>query len=262
MPAPPARRAPPDGDKGPSGPLAIALACPKCGAPFDVDDTVVSVSCGHCASLLILSAPDRAEIYVADEVIRGSDDIADIVISYRVQSQRAEIVSRHSDSEGNPPSESFIQGRLAAFDRQLRDTVKVVDAHRLQAPYWHLTGKLVQAVLGRQGDGPKVVHLRAWEVEHTAPGYDTKKADLRDRGLRLSRSRVRPLTASALASKGPFLPWVAATAETSREIDKWKGRDLQRGPAGGHAAGGVHPRPTDGRVPRLLARARLDRGRA
>lgn len=229
MPAPPARRRPPEGDKGPSGPLAITLACPKCGAPFEVDDTVVSASCGHCASLLVLSAPDRAEIYVADEVVRDREEIAEIVISYRVQAQRAEIVSRHCDSDGNPPSESFIQGRLAAFDRHLRETVEVVDAHRVQVPYWHLTGKLVQTVLGRQGDGPKLVRLRAWEVEHTAPGYDTRHADLRDRGLRLSRSRVRPLTATALASKGPFLPWVPATGETSREIDKWKGRDLQPG---------------------------------
>lgn len=229
MPAPPARPAAPDTGKGSSGPLAIALGCPKCGAPFEVDDTVVSLSCSHCASLLVLSAPERAEIYVADEVVRGREDIADIVVSYRVQAERAEIASRHCDSEGNPPSESFIQHRLAAFDRDLRASVKVIEAHRLQAPYWHLTGKLVQAVLGRQGDGPKLVRLRAWEVEHTAPGYDTRTADFRDRGLRLSRSRVRPLTAGALAAKGPFLPWAPATRETSREIDKWKGRDLQPG---------------------------------
>jgi hypothetical protein len=228
MPAPPARR-PPAEDKGPSGPLAIALSCPKCGGPFEVDDTVVSTSCGHCGSLLILSAPDREEVYVADDVVRGKDDIAEIAISYRVQAQRAEIVARHSDSEGNPPSDSFVQARLEDFDRKLRATVKVLDAHRLQAPYWHVTGQLVQAVLGRQGDGPKMVRLRAWEVEHTAPGYDTQAADLRDRGLRLARSRVRPLTASALEAKGPFLPWVPAAAETSREIAKWKGRDLERG---------------------------------
>ncbi|MFI5403889.1 MAG: hypothetical protein ACHQ1G_13205, partial [Planctomycetota bacterium] len=61
MPEPAARRAAPQDD---SGPLAIVLACPKCGAPFEADDTAVSVSCRHCSSLLILAAPSRDEIYV------------------------------------------------------------------------------------------------------------------------------------------------------------------------------------------------------
>src|SRR6185436_13981570 len=97
MPESPARRAAPQDDKGPSGPLAIVLACPKCGAPFEADDTVVSVACDHCSSLLILSAPGRDEIYVADDVTRGPEDIGEIAISSRVQAERAEIVSRHTD---------------------------------------------------------------------------------------------------------------------------------------------------------------------
>ena len=230
MPAPTARGAARGkDDRGPSGPLAIVLGCPKCGAPFTADDAIVSVSCAHCASLLILSAPERDEIYVADEVVRGAADIRDIAITYRVQAQRAEIAARHTDSEGNPPSESFIQSRLAAFEETLKQTVQVLDAHRLAVPYWHLTGKLVQATLGRQGEGPKVVRLRAFEVEHTTPGYDRAEADLRDRGLRLSRSRVRPLVVKDLAARGPFLPWVPLASEASREIDKWKGRDLEPG---------------------------------
>src|SRR4029453_8134868 len=104
MPPPAARRAPPKDDKGPSGPRAIVLACPKCGAPFEADHTVVSVACDHCSSLLILSAPGRDEIYVADDVTRGPEDIGEIVITYRVQAERAEIVARHAvDGEG-PPS--------------------------------------------------------------------------------------------------------------------------------------------------------------
>ena len=229
MPESPARRAAPKDDKGPSGPLSIVLACPKCGAPFAVDDTVVTVSCGHCSSLLILSAPGRDEVYVADDVTRGRDDIRDVVISYRLQAERAEIIARHADGDGNPPSELFIQSRLAAFEQFLRASVQVVDAHRIEVPYWHLTGKLVQAVVGREGDGPKVVRLRAYDVEHTVPGYDAAKADLRDRGLRLSRANVRPLIAKDLAAKGPFLPWVPVTPQSYREIDKWKGRDLEPG---------------------------------
>ncbi len=230
MPAPIARGGAPDkDDQGPSGPLAIVLGCPKCGAPFTVDDTVVSVACAHCGSLLVLSAPGRDEVYVTDDVVRGAEDIREIVIEYRVQAERAEIVARHTDGDGNPPSESFIQGRLEVFERRLRERVQVLEARRLEVPYWHLTGKLVQVVVGRQGDGPKVVRLRAWDVEHTVPGYDTATADLRDRGLRLSAARVRPLVAKDLAVKGPFLPWVPATPQHYREIDKWKSRDLEPG---------------------------------
>ena len=229
MPASLAPRPPGPAEAAPSGPLAIVLSCPKCGAPFTADDAVVSVSCAHCGSLLVLSAPGRDEIYVADETTRGREDLRETVIRYRVQAEVAEIAARHADSEGNPPADFFIQARLAAFERRLRETLQVVDAHRLAVPYWHLTGKLVQATLGRHGDGPKVVRLRAWEVEHTIPAYDTSRGDLRDRGLRLSRSRVRPLRAADLADKGPFLPWQPVTPQSYREIDKWKLRDLEPG---------------------------------
>jgi ribosomal protein S27E len=261
MPAPTARRPAPKDESGPSGPLAIIFSCPKCGAPFTVDDTAVSVTCAHCASLLILSAPHRDEIYVADEITRGAEDIREIVILYRVSAEHAEIAARHTDSEGNPPSEFFIQARLQEFERRLRETVQVVDAHRLEVPYWHLTGTLVQAVLGRQGDGPKIVRLRAWGVEHTVPGYDTASADLRDRGLRLSRSRVRPLRAKELAAKGPFLPWVAVTPQSYREIDKWKGRDLEPGlQAVTRQAGQIHARRLLVYRPYWLARVSIEGG--
>src|SRR5438105_2289970 len=121
MPPAPVRR-PAEDEGGPVGPLAIVLSCPKCGAPFTVDDTVVSVSCAHCSSLLILSHPGRDEVYLADEATRGAEDIREIVISYRVQAERAEIAARYADRDGNPPSEFFIQARLDAFERRLRDT--------------------------------------------------------------------------------------------------------------------------------------------
>ena len=214
---------------GPKGPLAIVLACPKCGAPFTADDSVVSVTCAHCGSLLVLSAPGRDEVYVADDVVRGAEDIRTILIEYRVQAERAEIVARHADGEGNPPAEFFVQMQLDAFERRLRESAQVLDAYRLEAPYWHLTGKIVQATVGRQGDGPKLVRLRAWDVEHTVPGYDTAAADLRDRGLRLAAACVQPLVTAFLAARGPFLPWVPATPQHYHEIDKWRTRDLEPG---------------------------------
>ena len=48
------------------GPLRIALSCPKCGGPFEVDDEATGFSCEHCGSLLVLEAPERDEIYVGE----------------------------------------------------------------------------------------------------------------------------------------------------------------------------------------------------
>src|SRR5258707_238219 len=168
-----ARRAPPKDDKGPSGPLAIVLACPKCGAPFEADDTVVSVSCTHFRSLLILSGPGRDEMYVADGVTRGAEDIRDTIISYRVNAERAEIIARHTrgEEEASPPAEFWIRMQLESFEKRLRATVQVLDAHRIEAPYWHLTGKLVQPVSGGGGAGPRSAPPRAGEGRPPGPAY-------------------------------------------------------------------------------------------
>jgi hypothetical protein len=189
----------------------------------------VSTTCAHCDSLLLLSAPGRDEIYIAEEVVGGKHDLEEMVVEYRVRAQRAELIDRHKDGDGNPPSEVFLQRRLAAYERLLRETVKVLDCHRVQVPYWHLTGRIVQCVLGRRGDGPKQVRVRAFSVEHTVPAYDPARANLRDRGLRLSASRVRPLTVDGVRQRGPFLPSVPVTPQSYREIDRWKGQDLEAG---------------------------------
>lgn len=212
-----------------SGPLSIVLSCPKCGAPFTVDDEAAGARCDHCSSRLILSAPERDEIYAADGRVASAEDVLEIVILYRVQSYRAEIVTRHQSEDGNPPPEAFIQARLRAFEERLRRVASVLEARRLQVPYWHITGKIIQAILGRHKDGPKTVRLRAFAVEHTVPGYDTAKANLRDRGLRLARAKVRPLTVRDVRQQGPFLPWVPVADRQYREIEKWRGRDLDLG---------------------------------
>ena len=51
----------------PAGSLALLLSCPKCGGPFTADDETASIACEHCGSLLLLSAPEREEIYIGDD---------------------------------------------------------------------------------------------------------------------------------------------------------------------------------------------------
>jgi len=210
--------------------LRIVLACPKCAGPFEVDDETVTCRCPHCGSLLLLSAPERDEIYFVEGQVHNAVDLLDIVILYRLEAYRAELVGRYKDDNDNPPSEYFIEKRLGAYESQLRQTSRLVDAHCFQVPYWHISGWLVQGTLARpHGDGPKLVRLRGYAVQQTVAGYDQGKANFRDRGLKLSTASVHPLTVRETQNRGVFLPWVADAQRSYREIDRWRGRELDPG---------------------------------
>jgi ribosomal protein S27E len=213
-----------------TAPLSYVLGCPHCGAPSEVEADARSFVCDHCRSFLAVHHPGRDEIFLGESQVPDAAAVREVVILYRVQSQRAEVVARwgtlEQDGTRTPPPESFIQGRLREYEQRLREVVRVVDAQRLQAPYWHVTGSIVQAALGRVRDGPKEVRLRAFLVEHTVPAYDTRRYNLRDRGLRLSGSRVRPLRRREMGAEGPYLPWADAPERTHQEIRRWEGRDL------------------------------------
>jgi DNA-directed RNA polymerase subunit RPC12/RpoP len=213
-----------------TGPLTLILACPKCGAPFEADDETAGLRCPHCGSLLRLSAPGRQEVYVADGFLAGAADVQDLLLSYRLESARAEILASLREGDDVPQllEEALVEARLRAVEAELRAAVRVAEAHRIHVPYWHITGRIVQGILGRKGDGPKGVRLRAFAVEHTVPAYDVERANLRDRGLRLARTRVRPLTAARAAELRAFLPWRAVAEQSYREIDRWKGQDLDQ----------------------------------
>src|SRR5439155_19112338 len=183
-----------------------------------VDDAAATHGCDHCGSLLLLSAPDRDEIYFADDQLRSPEAVLEMVIRYRIEAQRSEIQGTSRAEDGNPLPELWVQMRLEAFEKDLRREARLLEAHRVHVPYWHLTGWIVQGLLGRHADGPKVVRLRAFAVEHSVPAYDTKRANLRDRGLRLSRSRVSPLTAREARERGPFLPWAPVEDRPYKEV--------------------------------------------
>jgi hypothetical protein len=210
----------------PAGPLALLLSCPKCGGPFTVGDVTASLTCDHCGSLLLLSAPERDEIYFGDDHLRSPEAVLETVIRYRVHGQRAEILGLTGKEDERSPPELWVQMKLEAFERRLRSQARILEAHRLYVPYWHLTGWIVQGLLGRHADGPKVVRLRAFAVEHSVPAYDTRRANLRDRGLRLSRSRVSPLTVRDVRERVAFLPWAPVEDRPYQEIERWRSQDL------------------------------------
>jgi DNA-directed RNA polymerase subunit RPC12/RpoP len=223
--------------------VSIELGCPKCGGPFAVDDETRAVQCGHCGSLLMLETPQRDELYVLEGQVGGAAELVEILVEYRVRAQRAEIIHRYRNSDGEPPPEAFIQARLRAYEQKLRGVVRLLEARVLQVPYWHITGAVVQGMLGRVQQDVKATRVRAWAVEHTVPGYDPRRANLRDRGLRLDPSRALPLTVAQVAARGQFVPRVAVPEQRYRELEKWLGQRLDPE---------IEPITTDGRF--LFAR--------
>ena len=210
--------------------MKLRFSCPKCGAPCEVDDAARSHACTHCGSLLLLEAPQREEIFVVDAQVRSPADVLALVIEYRLEAYRAELRGRFRDAQGQAPPEILFEAQVRAFEARLRTGTRIAEAASFQVPYWHLAGTIVQAILGRHRDGPKLVRLRGFGVEHSVPAYDVGQANLRDRGLRLGEASARPLLAADLEARGPFLPWRPATqgGQGYREIDKWRMRDLDR----------------------------------
>jgi hypothetical protein len=220
-----------EGQAAAEGRVSIALECPKCGATCTIDDETVTVPCEYCGSLLIVEAPDRDEVYYEPGRVRDGGEILELVIAYRKSAQRAEIIARYTggDREREPVAEWLVRQEMDAFEKRLRAQSRLLEVHRFLAPYWQISGLLLQGALGRFRDGPKVLRVRGYGVEHTVPGYDVLRANLRDRGLRLGRARLRPLTLRKVAELGAFLPWGEVGDRSYHELDKWRTRTLEPG---------------------------------
>ncbi|MEO8361524.1 MAG: hypothetical protein ABI672_15935 [Vicinamibacteria bacterium] len=225
-PATPSKKAPatPVLDRG----FEVQLLCPHCGGPFVASDATVSHVCQHCRSLLIIGAPEREEIFVEPAQVSDPKAILETLLQYRLDAHRSALVAEHSDEEGNLPPELLIAPLLKRFETRLRETAKIVDCRPIHVPYRQTSGKIVQAVLGRRGEGAKVARLRAYTAEQTTQAYDAAQFNLRDTGLRLGHRVFRPLLSADVARLGRFLPRTEAN-ESRRELEKWRGQNLEAG---------------------------------
>ena len=206
----------------------VELSCPHCGGPFRASDAMVSHVCAHCKSLLIIEAPLREEVFVEPALVTKPEEILETLLLYRVDAHRSTLVEKHSDAEGNPPAEFVISSLLKRFESRLRASARIIDCRLIHVPYRQTSGKIVQATLGRQGEGAKVARLRAYTAEQTEPAYDPLKFNLRDAGLRLGRQIFKPLLSADVPKLGRFVPR-AATPGSRRELEKWRGQNLEAG---------------------------------
>jgi hypothetical protein len=206
----------------------VHLTCPHCGGPFIATDATVSQTCEHCKSLLIVEAPEREEVFVEPTQASEPAAILETLIRYRVDAHRSVLMASHRDKEGNPPEEILVAALLRRFESGLRESAKIVDCRLVHVPYRQTAGRIVQAVLGRHGEGAKMTRLRAYIAEQTSPAYDPARFNLRDTGLRLGRSIFKPLLSADVPKLGRFVPR-AQVAASRRELEKWRGQDLEAG---------------------------------
>src|SRR4051794_25990553 len=124
MPVPPPP-AVPDAGSAPTAAraLTLLLTCPQCGAPSVVDTDAVSLTCPHCSSFLVIAHPGREEVFTSERTVPGVEEVRQVVILYRVQSYRAEVVARWGekleDGSYRPPAESLIERELRKFEQRL-----------------------------------------------------------------------------------------------------------------------------------------------
>lgn len=217
----------PGGGGASSGPLTICLNCPECGAPLETDHGIVTATCGHCGSLLILQA-GGGDPYVCERMIRREGEVLEAIVFFAAQAHRAEIVSsaREGDRE---PSEQAIEKRLAKIEEDLRRTARLDEASLVHVPYWHLTGSIVEGILGRRRNGTKEVSVRSFTIERTEPGYDATAANFRDRGLRLARSRVHPLKLHDVEELGGFVGAQELRDGVRGELERQSGQTIDGG---------------------------------
>src|SRR5262245_57282439 len=89
-----------------SGPLTVVLSCPHCGGPTPTADDAVSSTCSHCGSFLVVAHPGREELFIATAPVDGAEDARAVVLAYRVQAYRADLVAEY----GTPRDDG---GRIA-----------------------------------------------------------------------------------------------------------------------------------------------------
>lgn len=209
----------------------VWFSCPHCGGPTAMADEDVSRPCGHCGSLLVLAREHAIEIGTVDCIVRDAERLVEVLVERRLAERRAEICDRESarDRDGHRVPPPMLEQRLAAEAPRIRERIAVGRSRLLWVPYLHVHGAAWQACFGRRRGGAKRIELRSFAGEatagaHHADGPDgAERFNFRDRGLRLSVTRMRLLTRGDVAAGFRGLP--ARTDEETFEAAEDAARD-------------------------------------
>lgn len=220
--SPPGRAAPP-----PASPdadhLWLQFACPNCGGPFRASETTVSHQCEFCQSLLLVEAPSAEEIVIEPARVVKPAELLKTFVELRLDALRPR---SEVDEHGREIPPGLIElARFKRIEKSLREKSRILGSELVWVPFEQTSGRIVQAVLGRRGEGAKEVSIRGYVAETTHAVYDAAKFNFRDKGLRSSSLAMRPIEKKDYEPPQRFIPR-AANVEANPQLRRWTTQTL------------------------------------
>ena len=201
----------------------IEIPCPHCGGASEWDLLQKLNQCAFCGSVLSWPYPEGEPDYlVAESVIRTEKDLVEVLAMYdamREASRRRGAMRSATSGDYEPDlyvdlGAGFSDTSVYEIKRERIHLFRILKSFCVYAPYQLITSLLAFHVLGRITTDQKVFRTLFFSSEAILPGY-TNEWNFRDRGLRMSRQKLKPLT-SVKWNQDQFL----ATGVMTKEIEK------------------------------------------
>lgn len=217
----------------------IEIKCPECGAPLMISESMYTLKCAFCSSLLIIEKHGSTLYFQMTNRITSKKDVLKTLEDFYANRYYSEQVSRtkHASLDSNNPhsqgdlfadmvfSEAarlVILNKVKKLRQRFRDTVRLETMEYFFAPYWNVDGIVGSGFLGRnKRTGDKHLEPRFFQLEFTSPAYDDTKINLRDTGLRISGSSVKMLRRSDTAEHFPFLEPLPFREDLFKQAEFW-----------------------------------------
>jgi hypothetical protein len=153
---------------------------------------------------LLIEAPQADEIVIEPLGFKKPGALLQAFVQARVDALRPR-VEVDEDGRVRPPSLMEL-ARFKLVERSLRAKSRILTSETFWVPFEQTSSRIVQAVLGRRGDGAKEVSIRGYVAETTHAAYDTARFNFRDKGLRRSFFGMRPIEKKDYEPPQRFVP--------------------------------------------------------
>lgn len=196
----------------------IRLRCPTCAASIDLPGGASAARCDHCGTAhLLVGRTEVLTLALPDRIAGGTDAVRAFLEEMEARRLGELTVDRRRPDDPFDPLGSAISAalsrRLAALAGGLPDALHAAEAaswsarlagetelvahRRILTPYWHVSGRLVEAVVGRGARDEKQAAAATTDVELSAPAFEPGLA-LPPLGRLSWLSGLRPVAAAQL----------------------------------------------------------------
>jgi hypothetical protein len=204
----------------------IEISCPHCGGASIWSLLQTLNQCPYCGSVLSWPYPEGEPDYlVAQPVIHNDSDLIEVLALYDAMREaslrRGYLKQNRSDFDPDFSFDlgaGFIDTGVYEIKRQRIHMFQVLKSICVYAPYQLIFNLLAFHVLGRGPIGQKMFQTLFFTSEAILPGY-TGDWNFRDRGLHISKRKLKPLSAGNLSES--FLATGAMTQEIEKITRQW-----------------------------------------